>query len=61
MSYFISYLLIYPDGPESGFVVLDYHGPQGVAGDIEAIRNDNTKEGVAPAIQILCLTVLPSE
>lgn len=61
MKYFVSYLLIYPDGPESGYVVLDYHGPHAVSGDIEAIRNDNNKEGVVPTIQILCLTILPSE
>lgn len=59
MSYFISYMLIYPDGAESGSVVLEYRGPQEVTGDLEAIANDNKRGEVAPTVQVLCLTVLP--
>lgn len=60
MHYFISYLLIYPDGPESGFIVLDYRGPQAVEADIEAIRNDHSRDPVVPTIQVLCVTMLPA-
>lgn len=65
MHYFISYLLIYPDGPESGHLVLPYRGHAEIKADIEAIQNDNVRfvdgreEPAIPAIQILCMTFCP--
>lgn len=58
-NYFVSYMLIYPDGAESGYSVLPFRGASEVIADLEAVANDHIRDNKTPTVQVLCLTVLP--